>query len=67
MATDSSRVNSKNAKFTKEATLQEIDRNKIVQNINRLLEKASTKHLLLLYQVAYEIVKKAQGNNTTLF
>ncbi len=39
--------------------MQEIDRNKIVQNINRLLEKASTKHLLLLYQVAYEIVKKA--------
>lgn len=59
MATDSSRVNSKNAKFTKEATLQEIDNNKIIRNINRLLEKASTKHLLLLYQVAYEIVKKA--------
>ena len=37
----------------------EIDRQKVTNNITLLLPKANLKQLLLLYQIAYEIVKKA--------
>lgn len=38
--------------------MQTINREKVIRNINRLLEKATTKQLIVLYQVAYEIVKR---------
>ena len=37
----------------------DVEKEKIIQNINRLLPKANAKQLLLFYQIAYEIVKKA--------
>lgn len=37
---------------------EEIDKTKIVRNITRLLDKASNKHLMLIYQLVYELVKK---------
>ena len=36
----------------------ELDPQKIIANTNNLLKKASVKQLLLIYQVAYEIIKK---------
>lgn len=38
--------------------MQTINRDKIIRNITRLLERASDKQLRLLFQVAYEIVKR---------
>ena len=36
-----------------------IDTSKVKKNINNLLDRATDKQLRIIYQVAYEIVKKA--------